>query len=361
LGSNAVDSVKGDKSNGKQQPYPPPYYGYMAQPLPPMPYHPTGEGYRNTMQPYPTENVFNNVLGQDIATFLHGERIASQTNPYWNPYVPMWQQQPYPHSQMCEPPPPPLTPVPHMELRRVRLPSISDDDWADELENDAEKKTPPREERRQPPMYAPPPPFYNPMGYYPPMTHYRNENAHEKSSLIDPSRTYNHYNDRRHKKDKERNNHRPKDKEQRRRKKKKSRRRDKSRLPESSEDESERRGSRKSRRYNRRHRKTDDTLSDATESMTQTSFATAKVVQGGVCRRWGISFRLGVCNLPLSGGAVSFSIVLLGTLWFQWAEEILSSCKEVTFHSSQCSLPEFPGECLRGTLDHLFTSRSRNK
>lgn len=47
--------------------------------------------------------------------------------------------------------------------------------------------------------------------------------------------------------------------------------------------------------------------------------------------------------MPLSAGAISFSVVLLGTLWFKWAEELLSSCKEVTFHSSQCNLPDFPG------------------
>jgi hypothetical protein len=96
---------------------------------------------------------YNDVLGKDIATFLHGERIAAaatnpntphpnhmQHAPYWNHGYGgvMWQGHPYQHhipQLNPEPPPPPLTTVPNMELRRARLPSISDDDWAEELEN----------------------------------------------------------------------------------------------------------------------------------------------------------------------------------------------------------------------------------
>ena len=56
-----------------------------------------------------------------------------------------------------------------------------------------------------------------------------------------------------------------------------------------------------------------------------------------------ISTKLLICNLPLSSAAISFSIVLLGIVWLKWTQEILPSCKEVNFHSSQCTYPEFPG------------------
>lgn len=56
-----------------------------------------------------------------------------------------------------------------------------------------------------------------------------------------------------------------------------------------------------------------------------------------------ISTKLLVCNLPLSFAAISFSIVCLGIVWHKWTEEVLTSCKEVNFHSSQCAYHEFPG------------------
>ena len=122
----------------------------------------------------------------------------------------------------------------------------------------------------------------------------------------------------------------------------------------SDEDEAEKRSharSRKSkgRRYRRKRRDgiIDDTLSDAySESLMSQSLPdrfVTKEISGGIFRRLVVSLKLLLCNMPLSASGVSLSIVLLGTLWFKWAEEILSSCKEVTFHSSQCSLPEFPG------------------
>ena len=64
----------------------------------------------------------------------------------------------------------------------------------------------------------------------------------------------------------------------------------------------------------------------------------------GVLRQLLISAKLLVCNLPLSFAAISFSIVLLGIVWLKWTQEIVPSCKEVNFHTSQCTFPDFPGE-----------------
>lgn len=50
-----------------------------------------------------------------------------------------------------------------------------------------------------------------------------------------------------------------------------------------------------------------------------------------------------VANLPLTIGAIAMAIVTLGVVWFKFAEENLSSCEPVHFHSSQCTFPEFPG------------------
>eukprot|EP00956_Cyclotella_meneghiniana_P011847 scaffold16650_cov38-Cyclotella_meneghiniana.AAC.1 len=200
LGSNAVDSVKGGGNtqtmNMMYKQFPQGYgvggggytnNAHMNTMMTPYGYnmHPHPMAYPNIQQqqqqPPPKSNSgvagFDNLnaLDRDIATFLHGERIAAATaqtknngnnnnkgskpttvpknHLYWNGYPqgvvpPMWQghnnpyqqqqpqqQPPTPYNNNTpEPPPPPLTTVPNMELRRVRLPSISDDDWAEELE-----------------------------------------------------------------------------------------------------------------------------------------------------------------------------------------------------------------------------------
>mmetsp|Transcript_48736 Transcript_48736/g.117904 ORF Transcript_48736/g.117904 Transcript_48736/m.117904 type:complete len:1355 (-) Transcript_48736:1567-5631(-) len=50
-----------------------------------------------------------------------------------------------------------------------------------------------------------------------------------------------------------------------------------------------------------------------------------------------------IANLPLTIGAVAMAVVTLGVVWFKFAEEFLSTCEPVHFHSSQCNYPEFPG------------------
>ena len=50
-----------------------------------------------------------------------------------------------------------------------------------------------------------------------------------------------------------------------------------------------------------------------------------------------------ISNIPLTIGAIALAIVTLGVVWFKFAEENLSSCEPVHFHSTQCSFPEFPG------------------
>ncbi len=50
-----------------------------------------------------------------------------------------------------------------------------------------------------------------------------------------------------------------------------------------------------------------------------------------------------VSNLPLTIGAIALAIVTLGIAWFNFAEEMMGSCRPVHFHSSQCKLAEFPG------------------
>lgn len=332
----------------------------------------------------------------------------------------MWQGHPYQHhipQLNPEPPPPPLTTVPNMELRRARLPSISDDDWAEELDkinakddDDDDEEEPPKKREQpsknewdyrmrqhqlqthsqQPQQHPPHSPYQNQQlhhypnipgyynqhpiaGYYnqnqmmpPPMPDYRQyredgrTSPHERSSLLDRSGNhgYPNYNEPRGDLagNGSSNRLRRKDSE-RRRKKKSSRRREKSRRIQaasesSEEDESERRSTTRSRRSRRNRRKKrdgnlDDTMSDTmSESIMTQSLAdhsVSKEISGGFCTRLMVSTKLLICNLPLSASAISLSIVLLGTLWFKWAEEILSSCKEVTFHSSQCSLPDFPG------------------
>ncbi|KAL3779983.1 hypothetical protein HJC23_007082 [Cyclotella cryptica] len=458
LGSNAVDSVKGEKysqqppynskmqNHGYPQIQPQNYYpGYMHQPLPQQPY-----------QNIPTVN-YNDVLGQDIATFLHGERIAAaatnpntphpnhiQPPPYWNHGFGgvVWQGHPYQHhipQLNPEPPPPPLTTVPNMELRRARLPSISDDDWAEELEKIHRDEDEEAYRKREQPnknewdyrmsyqhQHLQHNPYPNISGYYNhnPMANYYSQNQmiprdwewsrddrqyrgdyrdrgavndsrnrdrdhseeddpNERSSLLDRSgdrvystRRKNHddgyhdYVDENY--DRSRTDPRDREEiEQRRRKKKKSsRRREKKRRTvqtsdSSEEDETEKRSHARSRkgkgrRYRRKRRDdiVDDILSDAySESLMSQSLpdrSSTNAISGGILRRLVVTLKLLICNMPLSSSAISLSIVLLGTLWFKWAEEILSSCKEVTFHSSQCSLPEFPGCYFCDEFNHIF-------
>ena len=45
-------------------------------------------------------------------------------------------------------------------------------------------------------------------------------------------------------------------------------------------------------------------------------------------------------NLPLTIGAIALASANLGVDWFKFAEENLSSCEPVHFHSKQCSFPE---------------------
>lgn len=432
LGSNAVDSVHGDQT--KQQPpvyqvsmqqqipqnY---YYGYMQQHQhqPPSQY----QQQQSSGVPSHAPSVnFNDVLGNDIATFLHGERIAAATAaaPHYNEPIPSQWNPSYVHQQHHmpaqihpEPLPPPLTAVPNMALHRARLPSISDDDWAEELEKEKDLTNEHAQglgvtqggvpngqawDFRMNQQYQAGYYNYNPMSnmYYgqhrmaPPnqgnWDRFRDEHRgrssrlererledirqDERSSLLLPSgiHTYEsrHYEDRNknHSGYHDSNYRRSKwnggqprvDSEQRRRKKKKSKRRKekekrRSELSDSSlEDESEHRNQGKSRKSRgRRHRKrrdNDDTISDTySESFMSQSLAdvsTSKQISGNCIQRLWILSKLFVRNLPLSAASISFTIVLLGIVWFKWAEELLSSCKEVTFHSSQCSLPEFPGE-----------------
>eukprot|EP00956_Cyclotella_meneghiniana_P045672 scaffold379713_cov79-Cyclotella_meneghiniana.AAC.2 len=223
-------------------------------------------------------------------------------------------------------------------------------------------------------------PYYNmPL---PPEYRYRDNDPHERSKLLDNHHhSYNNHNDYRSSK-----LHRD-ESEQRRttRKKKKSRRRDKSKRQQQNtatdstdEDvESERKTastnrSRRSRRHRRKKRDgggaihaanhtLDDTLSDTlsesymSQSLGEQYLSTShKPIRAGFCRRIAVRTKLLVCNMPLSAGAISFSVVLLGTLWFKWAEELLSSCKEVTFHSSQCNLPDFPGCYFCDEFNHVY-------
>jgi hypothetical protein len=50
-----------------------------------------------------------------------------------------------------------------------------------------------------------------------------------------------------------------------------------------------------------------------------------------------------ISNLPLTIGAIALAIVTLGIAWFQFAEEMMDSCRPVHFHSNQCTFAEFPG------------------
>ena len=52
---------------------------------------------------------------------------------------------------------------------------------------------------------------------------------------------------------------------------------------------------------------------------------------------WTESF---IGNLPLTIGAIALASANLGVDWFKFAEENLSSCEPVHFHSKQCNFPE---------------------
>lgn len=90
----------------------------------------------------------------------------------------------------------------------------------------------------------------------------------------------------------------------------------------------------------------DESLSETySDSFISNSLADRSRARGGVgvIYQLYISAKLLICNLPLSFAAISFSISLLGIVWLKWTQEIVPSCKEVNFHTSQCNFPEFPG------------------
>lgn len=86
-----------------------------------------------------------------------------------------------------------------------------------------------------------------------------------------------------------------------------------------------------------------ETYSESHMSASSTTDRSRTRHNKGLIQQMLISSKLLVCNLPLSFSAISFSIVLLGIVWLKYAQENLPSCKEVSFHSSQCTYPEFPG------------------
>ena len=86
-----------------------------------------------------------------------------------------------------------------------------------------------------------------------------------------------------------------------------------------------------------------ETYSESHMSASSTTDRSRTRQNKGLIQQMLISSKLLVCNLPLSFSAISFSIVLLGTVWLKCVQENLPSCKEVSFHSSQCTYPEFPG------------------
>ena len=158
-----------------------------------------------------------------------------------------------------------------------------------------------------------------------------------------------------------------------RKSKSKRRRREKEKLrnmystdssPEEEEERQRRstvRSSRRKKRHGGRKRRDDDvsdTISDTySESIMSASLADRlKSADTSVnfFQRTIVQAKLLICNLPLSAAAISFSIVLLGIVWMRRAEEILSSCKEVNFHSSQCNFPEFPGCYFCDTFDRWY-------
>jgi len=130
------------------------------------------------------------------------------------------------------------------------------------------------------------------------------------------------------------------------------------------EDEKHRRSVRSSRRKKRHggRKRRDDDVSDTMSETYSESFMSASLTDRLKSAETNVNFfqrmiirtKLLICNLPLSAAAISFSIVLLGIVWLRRAEEILTSCKEVNFHSSQCNFPEFPGCYFCDTFDHWY-------
>ena len=158
-----------------------------------------------------------------------------------------------------------------------------------------------------------------------------------------------------------------------RKSKSKRRRREKEKLrnmystdssPEEEEERQRRsmvRSSRRKKRHGGRKRRDDD-VSDTISDTYSESFMSASLADRLKSADTSVNFfqrtivqaKLLICNLPLSAAAISFSIVLLGIVWMRRAEEILSSCKEVNFHSSQCNFPEFPGCYFCDTFDRWY-------
>mmetsp|Transcript_19164 Transcript_19164/g.39503 ORF Transcript_19164/g.39503 Transcript_19164/m.39503 type:complete len:1319 (-) Transcript_19164:1318-5274(-) len=470
------------------------YHGYSQEqqstsPPPPTPV----DGPQRNIPKAPSVN-FNDVLGQDIATFLHGEQIAAATGnvgrqqmgayphpSHWNPSYggvhPGWiGGNPY-NSNLYyypaarpEPPPPPLTAVPNMNLHRARLPSISDDDWAEELDKinkeqdegeeaanefDRKGQTQRNKDRRN----APPPPPPLPEYYHhqlPPTGYYSNQNqvardyynqhpdfsypevslgglgdqynriisqdwrlrsheshnyyqypqqasiqgdyagkcnrgapgvSNEGSSLLAHSNmnpyesrdgnngmVYNRGNYHSHENypgNMDTKSRQEAERERRRRKKKSKRRREKEKRrtvyssDSSQEGESEKRsrGKRSHRKNRKGKREAGDVNSEGySESLMTRSVEEApasRTSNGNIFQRFLLSSKLLVCNLPLSAASISFTIVLLGTVWLKWTKESLSTCKEVNFHSSQCTLPDFPGCYFCDEFNHVYQLATR--
>eukprot|EP00984_Skeletonema_dohrnii_P004142 scaffold1439_cov118-Skeletonema_dohrnii-CCMP3373.AAC.6 len=435
-----------------QQMQPPPYHyygGYPQQPQPPMRGPPNGGG------------GFVD-LSQDIALYLHGEQIANaggEAPPhhghgeyppqnYWNqqqhdpsqygyggggqqqhPYQQQQQHYPPPLPQ-AEPIPPPLTQVPNMQMgHRSRLPSISDDDWSEDIEkykadmdgrDDGNRaggggRNGNNNNQQQQPYPLPPQRSYNygrdrmayPHQLPPPAqnrqrdqrkrkeNHPQQQQQHpenrpnERSSLLGPNnRNYDEYggwnggggnnnnpNPTYYKTPPRRGNKKNPQETKSTKRKKSKRRRDRRSEKEKlrnlystdsspEEDEKHRRSVRSSRRKKRHggRKRRDDDVSDTMSETYSESFMSASLTDRLKSAETNVNFfqrmmirtKLLICNLPLSAAAISFSIVLLGIVWLRRAEEILTSCKEVNFHSSQCNFPEFPGCYFCDTFDHWY-------
>jgi hypothetical protein len=301
---------------------------------------------------------------------------------------------------------------------RSRLPSISDDDWSEDIEKykedidgreDGNRGTSGRNGYQQSTYPLPPQRSYN---YSRDRTAYphqlptpaqnrrredqqqhqqrrRNENhqqhsengPNERSSLLGPpgNRNYEEYGwdsgnpnpvyytppRRGNKKNPQETKSTKRKKSKRRRRSEKEKLRNMYSTDSSPEDEEKHRRSVRSSRRKKRHvgrKRRDDDSSDTISESFSESFMSAsladrlKSAEANVnfFRRMIIRTKLLICNLPLSAAAISFSIVLLGIVWLRRAEELLTSCKEVNFHSSQCNFPEFPGCYFCDTFDNWY-------
>ena len=455
LGSMAVDSdsirhvplrdhpTHGLQQQQHQQQQQQQYYPQMQPP----PNHYYG-GYmpQNPNQPQPVRGPPNNFdLSQDIANFLHGEEIANggevdrpshhhhhgEYPPpnYWNPnpsygwggggggnpYQQQAQQHYPPVPPQAEPVPPPLTQVPNMQMvHRSRLPSISDDDWSEEIEkykvemgeegnrgaggrNGNQQPYPPPPQRsynygrdRMAYPHQLPPPGRNHQRDQPQQQRKRKGNhqqhpdnrPNERSSLLGPpgNRNYEEYGwdsnspnptyyntppRRGNKKNPQETKSTKRKKSKRRRRSEKEKLRNMYSTDSSPEDDEKHRRSVRSSRRKKRHggrKRRDDDVSDTISETYSESFMSASLADRLKSAETSVNFfqsmiirtKLLICNLPLSAAAISFSIVLLGIVWLRRAEEILTSCKEVNFHSSQCNFPEFPGCYFCDTFDHWY-------